>query len=58
MIKEWCKKVCADCAHPCSLDERIPCSPDCEFLSLDGSRCENPEGACDFFAEVSKWDFI
>lgn len=29
---KWCGKPCSKCAHPCALDESIPCSPDCEEL--------------------------
>lgn len=36
MHKDWCGKTCADCAHPCFLDESIPCSPDCEHLGPNG----------------------
>lgn len=35
MHKEWCGRVCSDCSG-CRLDERIPCSPDCENLTEDG----------------------
>lgn len=45
MHKEWCGKTCSDCKNPCGLDEKIPCSPDCEFLGEDGStthpECQN-----------------
>ena len=34
-IKSYCGKQCSQCAG-CSLDERIPCSPDCENLTEDG----------------------
>ena len=30
----WCGNCCADC-NGCSLDERIPCSPDCNNLIGD-----------------------
>ena len=33
----WCGKPCDECAHPCRLDELIPCSPDCENLNEDGT---------------------
>ena len=33
----WCGEGCCDCAHPCTLDESMPCSPDCEKLKEDGS---------------------
>ena len=36
--KDWCGSSCADCANPCTLDQSIPCSPDCELLRADGSR--------------------
>ena len=36
--KDWCGSLCADCANPCTLDQSIPCSPDCKFLRADGSR--------------------
>lgn len=35
--KDWCGKRCAECLHSCSLDESIPCSPDCSNLGLDGN---------------------
>lgn len=45
MHKGWCGKACSDCKNPCGLDEKIPCSPDCEFLGEDGStthpECQN-----------------
>lgn len=36
MHKDWCGKPCADCKHPCRLDNDIPCSPDCENLGANG----------------------
>ena len=36
--RDWCGLPCADCLNPCSLDQSIPCSPDCELLLSDGSR--------------------
>lgn len=33
--EKWCGKVCLDCKTACSLDERIPCSPDCKNLEGD-----------------------
>ena len=45
MHKDWCGKPCSECKKSCSLDESIPCSPDCEFLGGDGSvthpECQN-----------------
>lgn len=35
--QEWCKKPCSDCQSPCSLDQSIPCSPDCPHLNADGT---------------------
>lgn len=43
----WCGKSCSDCKG-CPLDERIPCSPDCEniignMVNIKGcleSKCE------------------
>ena len=35
-IDGWCGKSCCDCKDKCELDESIPCSPDCENLSLYG----------------------
>ena len=35
---DWCGKPCADCDNPCTLDESMPCSPDCENLFADGSQ--------------------
>jgi hypothetical protein len=47
--KDWCGNPCAECIDPCRLDESIPCSPDCEALSGDGTRnielCES--SGCD-----------
>lgn len=47
--KEWCGKPCCDCSKPCSLDESIPCSPDCNALNPDGTRDINVclENGCD-----------
>lgn len=36
--REWCGRACSDCEHPCALDEKIPCSPDCENLFSNGER--------------------
>lgn len=33
---DWCGKPCCECKHRCELDESIPCSPDCENLSIYG----------------------
>lgn len=35
-LKEWCGSTCADCSG-CSLDEQIPCSPDCKRLTERGT---------------------
>ena len=36
-IKGYCERQsCADCTTSCTLDESIPCSPDCENLTDDG----------------------
>lgn len=34
-IRGYCGKECSQCSG-CSLDDRIPCSPDCENLTEDG----------------------
>ena len=34
-LKQWCGRKCSKC-RGCKLDERIPCSPDCENLTEDG----------------------
>lgn len=44
MINGWCGARCSECANPCRLDEKIPCSPDCEFLGEHG---EFTEGCVD-----------
>lgn len=31
-----CKQKCSECKKDCSLDQQIPCSPDCENLTEDG----------------------
>lgn len=41
MHKDWCGMPCCHCPNPCSLDESMPCSPDCEFLGENGETdCE------------------
>jgi len=35
--KLWCGKECCKCKG-CNLDEKIPCSPNCENLNQDGTR--------------------
>lgn len=47
MHKEWCGKACSDCKNHCGLDEKIPCSPDCEFLGEDGSTTHSECQNCD-----------
>lgn len=47
MHKDWCGKVCADCLNPCKLDEKNPCSPDCEFLGADGNPSSPECQKCD-----------
>lgn len=37
-IDGWCGMPCGDCTSSCALDERMPCSPDCENLNPDGTR--------------------
>lgn len=35
--RNWCNNgKCSECLEGCSLDEMIPCSPDCENLTGDG----------------------
>lgn len=59
--KKWCGQPCADCKAPCGLDERMPCSPDCKNLNLDGTH--NPfkcvAAGCDayekFFIELGRF---
>ena len=50
---DWCGKPCAECEASCSLDESMPCSPDCENLNPDGTRkttlCR--EAKCDAIEE-------
>ena len=36
MHKKWCGNPCADCKTSCTLDESMPCSPDCEMLDDNG----------------------
>ena len=51
--QDWCGKPCAECEDTCSLDESIPCSPDCTNLQLDGS-CDSEEchaAGCDAITE-------
>lgn len=36
MIKGWCGNPCCDCKTGCNLDNKIPCSPDCENLTKHG----------------------
>ena len=53
MHKDWCGKPCTDCAHPCSLDESIPCSPDCEYLGPNGERNHRECKTCDAWRDVT-----
>jgi hypothetical protein len=48
---DWCGKPCSECENPCSLDESISCSPDCEALNKDGTKNFNEcmESGCDNF---------
>jgi hypothetical protein len=50
--KGWCGKPCSDCKSPCSLDESMTCSPDCELMMPDGSRMKDKceECGCDAYA--------
>lgn len=50
--RKWCNNgECAECISRCSLDERIPCSPDCNNVTPEGkiliSKCM--ESGCDAF---------
>jgi len=47
MHKDWCGKPCADCENPCTLDESMPCSPDCEALGENGECISNECKICD-----------
>ena len=49
--KNWCGENCSECKTNCSLDESIPCSPDCNLLSTDGSRKEDicKSAGCDAY---------
>lgn len=46
MHRDWCGLNCAYC-DGCALDESIPCSPDCESLSLDGECLDRECLDCD-----------
>lgn len=53
--RDWCKNgKCSECKEGCLLDEKIPCSPDCENLTNDGyilvSKCL--ESGCDAIKSV------
>ncbi len=44
----WCGQACSECRTNCSLDESIPCSPDCEGLNTvtgkpDSEHCKDCE---------------
>lgn len=39
--KDWCGKPCSECSSPCSLDQSMPCSPDCSEINKDGTRNVN-----------------
>ena len=47
MHKNWCGNQCSDCQTPCSLDENMFCSPDCEFLGEDGEHTHTQCQECD-----------
>lgn len=47
---DWCGKVCYQCHKICELDERIPCSPDCEKLnSVTGEPDSEECKTCDSY---------
>lgn len=35
--KDWCGKDCGKCATSCTLDEAMPCGPNCENVNEDGA---------------------
>lgn len=52
MHKDWCGRVCAECVHPCGLDESIPCSPDCPNLLPNGEPDPEMCKGCEVYEEV------
>jgi len=47
MHRLWCGDKCCDCEKPCSLDESLPCNPDCPELGLNGERDSEACKTCD-----------
>jgi hypothetical protein len=37
MHEKWCGEPCGKCKKNCTLDESIPCSPDCKMLDYNGN---------------------
>lgn len=51
---DWCGKECGGCESPCSLDESMPCSPDCKLVGEDGEPMDIEEclaAGCDAMEE-------
>lgn len=49
MHKDWCGCDCSWCDHPCSLDNSLYCSPDCEFLGKNGEMDSDACKVCDCY---------
>lgn len=45
---EWCGFPCCECLTPCTLDQSIPCSPDCPNLAPNGDFTNNCKD-CDVY---------
>ena len=48
----WCGKPCYECTNPCSTDESIPCSVDCEYLRPDGTPDPVKCKGCEVYEEI------
>lgn len=62
-VKEHCGGKCSTCLRTCSIDQAIPCSPDCENLTTDGkikveeclnSGCDEIKSVLDMVGKTDK----
>lgn len=58
MHSEWCGKACAECKHPCRLDQEIYCSPDCPCLGADGEMDAPECVTCDAYRAAQEDELL
>ena len=47
-------KKCSTCVNPCRVDAQIPCSPDCDYLDLEGNPADIVCLMCDAIGKQEK----